>query len=86
MRSGRRAQHGGGVQALLQHAEGALHVAVQHFATRRQPQAARKAVEQLVAQMRFQQRHLFADRALGQAQLVGGAGEALVAGGGVEYR
>ncbi|MOA39222.1 hypothetical protein D3C78_1609830 [compost metagenome] len=43
-------------------------------------------MEQRVTEVRLQLRHLLADRALGQAQLVGGAGEALVTGGGLEQR
>ncbi len=42
------------------------------------------AAEQGHAQLRLQGRHLARDRALGQGQLLRGAGVALVAGGGLE--
>jgi len=46
-----------------------------------QPQAAAQPLEQRHAQPFFQQRYLAADGAVGDVQLLGGGGQALVAGG-----
>ena len=42
------------------------------------------AIEKLEAELGFERLHLVADRALGDAELLRGPGEALVAGGGLE--